>query len=188
MRTAKTDQTGQMPRLIWIFTGHTCYFVGFIIHHEAAQTSSQTLSELNRSYRKFPKYSDTQKNCCYHSKIWTMWLYHRVTSPNDADGMANGTDPDQTAPLGAVWSGKQCKPWSDCSSRNCLIWLCTVCPGLSVRKLRIITVQKNVLGHPIFPNPPITINCLIGSLTTTTQKASQFKMLKPQKIKLWLAI
>ena len=26
-------------------------------------------------------------------------------SPNDADGMANSLDPDQTAPLGAVWSG-----------------------------------------------------------------------------------
>ena len=26
-------------------------------------------------------------------------------SPNDADGMANSVDPDQTAPLVAVWSG-----------------------------------------------------------------------------------
>ena len=34
-----------------------------------------------------------------------MWLYHRVISPNDADGMANSVDPDQTAPLGTVWSG-----------------------------------------------------------------------------------
>ena len=33
-----------------------------------------------------------------------MWLYHRVMSPNDADGIANSVDPDQTAiaPLGAV--------------------------------------------------------------------------------------
>ena len=29
-------------------------------------------------------------------------LYHRVMSPKDTDGMANGVDPDQTAPLGAV--------------------------------------------------------------------------------------
>ena len=56
-------------------------------------------------YRKFPKYSDPKNICCYHSKIWTMRLYHRVMSPNDADGMANSVDPDQTAPLGAVWSG-----------------------------------------------------------------------------------
>ena len=26
-------------------------------------------------------------------------------NPIDADGMANSVDPDQTAPLGAVWSG-----------------------------------------------------------------------------------
>ena len=25
-------------------------------------------------------------------------------SPNNADGMANSVDPDQTAPVGAVWS------------------------------------------------------------------------------------
>ena len=50
-----------------------------------------------------------------------MWLYHRVTSPNDADGMANSVDPDQTATL---------------------IWVCTVCPDLSVRKLRNITVIR----------------------------------------------
>ena len=31
-----------------------------------------------------------------------MWLYRRVISPNDADGMANSVNPDQTAPLGAV--------------------------------------------------------------------------------------
>ena len=55
--------------------------------------------------RKCPKYLDTQKICCNHSKILTMCLCHIVMSPNDADGMANSVDPDQTAPLGAVWSG-----------------------------------------------------------------------------------
>ena len=49
-------------------------------------------------------------------------------SPNDADGMANSVDPDQTAPLGA--------------SRSSLILVCTVCPSLSVRKLRNITGYK----------------------------------------------
>ena len=52
-----------------------------------------------------------------------MWLYHRVMSPNDADGMANSVDSDQTAP-------------------RSLIWVSTVCPGISVRKLRIITVKS----------------------------------------------
>ena len=51
---------------------------------------------------EFPKHSDTQRICCNHSKILTMWFYHRVLSPNDADGMANSVDPDQTAPLGSA--------------------------------------------------------------------------------------
>ena len=25
------DQTGLMPRLIWVFAGHTCHFVGFVV-------------------------------------------------------------------------------------------------------------------------------------------------------------
>ena len=37
--------------------------------------------------------------------MWTKWLHHRVISPNDADRIANSVDPDQTALLGAVWSG-----------------------------------------------------------------------------------
>ena len=57
-----------------------------------------------------------------------MWLYHRVMSPKEADRMANSVDPDQTA------------PWSDCSPWSSLIWVYTVCPDLSVRKLRNITV------------------------------------------------
>ena len=40
--------------------------------------------------------------------------------PKDAAGIANSVDPDQTAP----------------------IWVCTVCPDLSVRKFRIITYLK----------------------------------------------
>ena len=73
-------------------------------------------------YRKNPKNWDTQKSCCNHPKIWTTWLFWRVMHPKDTAGIANSVDPDQTAP------------------RSSLIWVCTVCPDLSVWKLRIITV------------------------------------------------
>ena len=53
-----------------------------------------------------------------------MFLCHRVMSLIDADGMANSVDPDQTAPLG------------------------TVCPGIFVRKLKIIMVTE--------------LSCLVG--------------------------
>ena len=50
-------------------------------------------------------------------------------SPNDADGMANSVDPDQT--------------------RSSLIWVCTVWLDLPVRKLRNITVisLETAMGH-----------------------------------------
>ena len=58
------------------------------------------------TYRNTPKNLDTQTNCCdYPIKIATMCFYHRMIQPNDADWMANSVGPDQTAPLGAVWSG-----------------------------------------------------------------------------------
>ena len=56
-------------------------------------------------YRKFPKYSDTQNICCNHPKIRTTWLYNWEKCPKHVDGIANSVDPDQSAPLGAVWSG-----------------------------------------------------------------------------------
>ena len=46
-----------------------------------------------------------------------------VMDSKDSEGMANSIGPDQTAPF-----------------RNSLIRIATVCPDLSVRILRIITV------------------------------------------------
>ena len=60
----------------------------------------------NLVYCKFPKYLDTQKFCCNHSKIWTMWLYHRVMSPNDAGGIANSVDPDHSTTSTAFYEIK----------------------------------------------------------------------------------
>ena len=54
---------------------------------------------FRKKYRKFPKYSDTQKMFCNYPKSWTRWLFLRVMHPKDAEGIANSVDPDQTAPL-----------------------------------------------------------------------------------------
>ena len=53
-------------------------------------------------YRKVPKFSDAKKLCCYLPKIQTNRLNLRILCQNDANGIANSEDPDQTAPLGAV--------------------------------------------------------------------------------------
>ena len=53
-------------------------------------------------YRKVPKFSDARKLCCNLLKIQTKSPNLRVFSQEDANGIANSEDPDQTAPLGAV--------------------------------------------------------------------------------------
>ena len=57
-----------------------------------------------QAYHKFPPYQDIQKIAVIILKL-KQCDYHIVMSPIDADGMANCVDPDQTAPLGTVWSG-----------------------------------------------------------------------------------
>ena len=42
--------------------------------------------------------------------------------PNYADGMANSVDPDQTAPLGAVWSGSTLFAQAYLSENLGLLW------------------------------------------------------------------
>ena len=85
-------------------------------------------------------HSDTQKICCNPPKVQLKWLYHRVMHPKDADGLANSVDPDQT--------------------RSSLIWVCTVCPDLSVRKLRKIKLSTKVAyrNDPKFPDRQVWAN------------------------------
>ena len=54
------------------------------------------------SYRKVPKFSDARKLCCNLPKIQTKSPHLMEFSQEDANGIANSEDPDQTAPLGAV--------------------------------------------------------------------------------------
>ena len=49
MRTAKTDQTGWMPRLIWDFAGHICHFVLVTVFAKACP--SQYLRSLLFSWQ-----------------------------------------------------------------------------------------------------------------------------------------
>ena len=39
---------------------------------------------------------------CYCPKERTLWFYNAAMHPKEADGFANSTDADQTAPFGAV--------------------------------------------------------------------------------------
>ena len=71
------------------------------LYHVTDDPSFATLFD----YRKVPKFSDARKLGCKLPKIQTNRPNLRVFCQTDANGKANSEDPDQTAPLGAVWSG-----------------------------------------------------------------------------------
>ena len=79
-------------------------------------------------FRKVPKFSDTKNFCCKLPNIQTKRPNLRLFCQNGAKG-----------------NSKQWRPSSDCSLRSSLIWVCTVCPDLSVWKLRVITVVQSCL-------------------------------------------
>ena len=54
------------------------------------------------AYRKNPKILDTRKFIVITLKVEQDGVSLRVMHPNDAEGIANSVDPDQTALLGAV--------------------------------------------------------------------------------------
>ena len=83
MRTAKTDQIGGMPRLIWVFTG--CNAILLVLSWGG---------------------SDAGCTCWSESLLGT---YHNDSKILDRQDLANYIDPVQAAPSGqtegAVWSG-----------------------------------------------------------------------------------
>ena len=90
------DQTALLE-VIWVYT----------ICSGSSVWKFRTIMVSNANYRKIPKILDTRKFSVITLKfeIWTRRLFLRVMHPKDAEGIANSVDPDQTAPLGAVWSG-----------------------------------------------------------------------------------
>ena len=119
MRTAKTDQTGQMPRLIRVFAGCTLIllvlsWVGSFMILTVMDTGKIAVIIL--------------KQCGYIdwviSKIWTIWLYkvHVMPASNVSKKCRFWSDWYGKLWLFRPWSdsyGKQrlCRPWSDCYSK-----------------------------------------------------------------------
>ena len=51
-----SDQTGQMPRLIWVFDGRTCHFVGFVMRRLKCLNrsgSSEIIDSLDQIYNEY---------------------------------------------------------------------------------------------------------------------------------------
>ena len=99
-------------------------FLDFLFHLNDATVSKKKICPIcfffsPSIYRKFPKFSDIGKIGWNPFKICPKRLNHSVIHPNGEDRMANSVDPNQTAPLGAVWSGSALFAQT-CTSKN--VW------------------------------------------------------------------
>ena len=87
-------------------------------------------------------------------------------SPNEAEGMANSVDPDQTAPLGAVWSGSALFAQT-CLSKNLgklryrnvpkfsdrQVWANSADPDQIWSRYTLFTIPSASFGHYSMENP-----------------------------------
>ena len=90
---------------------------------ESLEAILKNLREVNRAnmvkYRKVPKFWDARNLCCNLPKIQTKM-------PNHKGYFVTMVQMEKQTVKTLI--------------RSSLIWVCTVCPNLSVRKLRVITL------------------------------------------------
>ena len=99
-----SDQTGWMPRLIWVFAGHTCHFVGFVMRRFMfVKKTYMCVSAISRLlYTDYFGVFQVLSVWCFAS---LQSVYCNNPKFSDRQAWANGEDPDQRAPRGEVWSG-----------------------------------------------------------------------------------
>ena len=64
-----SDQTGQMPRLIWVFAGCACHFVGFVMRWLICSQISKNLQTLSANQERKNKLQENLQwscNICSH--------------------------------------------------------------------------------------------------------------------------
>ena len=114
--------------------------------HPRTHPRTHTRSKSNMPHQLFQSWGHNQatvkflnlghkKLCCNSPKIQTKRPNLMVFCQKHANGKANSKDPDP---------------------RSSLIWVCTVCPYLSVRKFRIIMV--NGVNSLVLSIAPSTFN------------------------------
>ena len=89
MRTAKTDQTRRVPRLIWVFAGRTCHFVGLVMRwliyvciwyvlfaYGVSNTDGRRNTVLLR-WRLVSQslFIQVQLTVCYESALLPIWIW-----------------------------------------------------------------------------------------------------------------
>ena len=88
-----SDQTGQMPRLIWDLAGLTCHFVGFVmrrLNYVFSEGSSKTLQlpKFRRCWTRRPSSEWNSLHSLGETSIWgnkNVWKYCKNLNNCDAE-------------------------------------------------------------------------------------------------------
>ena len=93
------SQVSEQQLFLRVFTDHleNLFVDGRLIFFPFF-THCVLLKVQNKNYCKVPKFSDARRLCCNLPKIQTKRPNIRVFLLNDANGIENSKDPDQTAP------------------------------------------------------------------------------------------
>ena len=120
-----SDQTGWIPRLIWVFAGCTYYFVGFVmrrlIYGPANYCNdSKFIGQTGLSKQWWPWTDCSWKNDPDQTAPERMTLIRLLLKEWPWSDCSWKNDPDQTAPEGTTLIRLLLKewPWSDCSWKN----------------------------------------------------------------------
>ena len=71
-----SDQTGRMPRLIWVFAGRTCHFVGFVMRQLKWRWSSSKLSNchpFNATLTAKSRLCNRKHGTTFMTEFWCWW-------------------------------------------------------------------------------------------------------------------
>ena len=82
-----SDQTGRMPRLIWVFTGCTCHFVSFVMRRLIISVFCLTIMLL--SWQMFANSVDPDQTAC----ICIFWTHCSIVKPHISNLSHSTTKP-----------------------------------------------------------------------------------------------
>ena len=106
-----SGQAGRMPRLIWVFVGRTCHFVGFVMRRlilrnltKALKISSRKMAEIRKNMSRLIQ---NQHPPSLISVIMSAWRKFESLATH----WAQSEDSDQTGPMPRliwVFAGRTC--------------------------------------------------------------------------------
>ena len=166
MWTVKTDQTGQMPRLIWVFAGHTCHFVGFVMRWLICPCCLPVRAQpraLRQGVFNFGSFQGEVFMLNFDFPIYMFYTFKLLLLKNGRSepatvmilsfGTGRSGQTMQTLIRGAVWSGSTLFAiYTVCSTdpdQTAPIRVYTVCNSICIFWMHYSTVKPSCLNFSV---------------------------------------